>query len=91
MNCVIVQFLEKCPDSALEFPSILDGAARAQIHCVCNFLGIASHSQGSSGRNRRIIVYQKHLYQDKQLKEAADAKKERAKIMAKLKESNFPP
>ena len=29
VNCIVVQFLEKCPDTALEFPSCLDGTARA--------------------------------------------------------------
>jgi hypothetical protein len=62
VNCVIVQFLDKCPDTALEFPACLDGDGRAKIHYICNFLGIASHSQGTTKRNRRIIIYPKHLY-----------------------------
>ena len=86
----MIQFLEKFKDTALEFPSCLDGSGRAQIHAICNFLGMASHSI-STGKNRRIIIYPKHLFLDKQAKEAKDREKEKEKILAKLKDSNFPP
>lgn len=90
ISCIIVQFLEKFQDTALEFPSIIDGTGRAFIHSICNFLGMASHSI-SSGKNRRIIIYPNHLFLDKQAKEARDREKEREKIYIKLKDSNFPP
>jgi R3H domain len=64
ISSIIVQFLEKFQDTALEFPSIIDGSGRALIHSICNFLGMASHSI-SSGKNRRIIIYPKHLFLDK--------------------------
>ena len=64
ISCIVIQFLEKFKDTALEFPSCLDGSGRAQIHAICNFLGMASHSI-SSGKNRRIIIYPKHLFLDK--------------------------
>jgi hypothetical protein len=51
---------------------------------------MASHSI-STGKNRRIIIYPKHLFLDKQAKEAKDREKEKEKILAKLKDSNFPP
>lgn len=51
---------------------------------------MASHSI-SSGKNRRTIIYPKHLFLDKQAKEAKDREKEREKIMIKLKDVNFSP
>ena len=53
-------------------------------------MGLASHSQGS-GAKRRIIIYPKTLYKDKQAKEARDNLKERQKLVARLKDQNFPP
>lgn len=92
INCIAVQFLEQDNlfDSALEFPACIDGTGRSHVHSLCNFLGLASHSQGT-GTKRRIIIYRKHLNKDKQAKEAKDKEKERQKLMIKLKESNFPP
>ena len=46
VGCVLVQFLETFKDKALEFPSCLDSDGRVRIHTICNYLGIASHSQG---------------------------------------------
>ena len=51
---------------------------------------MASHSI-SSGKNRRTIIYPKHLFLDKQAKEAKDREKEREKLMIKLKDVNFSP
>jgi hypothetical protein len=84
-NSIIVAFCEKCPDSALEFPATIDGTARAHIHATCNFLGLASHSQGS-GTKRRIIIYPRTLYKEKQEKEARDRAKEKSKLMTRLKD-----
>ena len=51
---------------------------------------MASHSI-SSGKNRRIIIYPRHLFLDKQAKEARDREKEKEKLYIKLKDTNFPP
>ena len=61
ISAILIQFLEKFNDRALEFPSCLDSQGRALIHAKCNFLGMASHSAGS-GKTRRILVYPKHLF-----------------------------
>jgi len=86
----LIQFLESCKDKALEFPSCLDSIGRIRIHALADYLGIASHSQGQ-GKTRRIIVYPKHLFKQRQEKEAKQMEKERQKLIEKLKGANFPP
>ena len=64
INVILVQFIEQFNDRAIEFPAIIEPTGRAIIHDKCNFLGMASHSQGKNEK-RYIIVYPKHLFKDK--------------------------
>jgi hypothetical protein len=87
---VIVQFLAKFTDKALEFPTCLDSSGRTRIHTLANFLGIASHSQGQT-KTRRILVYPRHLFKKKQESEAAKLEKELQKIREKADSANWDP
>ena len=44
VGLLLIEFLEKCKDKALEFPSCLDSNGRVRIHAIADYLGIASHS-----------------------------------------------
>lgn len=86
----MAQFLETFKDRALEFPAIIDSNGRARIHLMCNYLGIASHSQGQ-GNKRRIIVYPRNLFKNKQEQEAKKIQKEREKLREKLQVVPYAP
>ena len=85
---IIVAFLEKYQDKALEFPPCIDGGGRAQIHIICNFLGLASHSTGHA-KTRRILVYPRNLFLAKQEAEKLRIIKEKEKIREKFKDFHF--
>ena len=89
INMVLIQFFETYKDRALEFPSIIDSNGRARIHVHASFLGAASHSMGS--KTRRILVYPRTMFKEKQEKEARDQEKEEAKIRDRLKAANWAP
>ena len=64
---MIVQILEELTDDkwALEFPSCIGSAGRSILHEVGNYFGLAHHSQGKAGKNRRTIVYPRSQFKDK--------------------------
>ena len=41
----------------LEFPECIGGDGRALLHDVAYYFGLACHSQGKAGKNRRAIMY----------------------------------
>ena len=90
VGSVLLSFIDKFNDKAVEFPPCLDSNGRARIHSICNFLGMASHSQGS-GKTRKIIAYPRHLFKQRQEKEVKALEKERQKIKDKLEGANFAP
>ena len=76
---IIIQFLEKFPveaNKALEFPPCIDGDGRARIHSICNFLGLASHSQGQA-KTRKVLVYRREHFLKDQAKEEERKDKEK--------------
>ena len=56
---MMIQVLEDLKDDnwALEFPSCIGSGGRSLLHEVGNYFGLAHHSQGKSGKNRRTIIY----------------------------------
>lgn len=60
--------LEKMTDDfwCIEFPACIGGEGRAILHDVAHYFGLACHSQGNSGKNRRSIMYPYSQLKDKQ-------------------------
>jgi len=50
----------------LEFPECIGGDGRALLHDVAYYFGLACHSQGKAGKNRRAIMYPFSQLKDKQ-------------------------
>ena len=85
---IVISFLEKCClktdgpkwETAIEFPDCIASAGRSKLHEVGNFFGLAHHSAGKKGKNRRFLMYPKTLFQEKQEVERTRLEKEREKI-----------
>jgi hypothetical protein len=90
INAILVQFFEKFNDRALEFPACIPSDGRALIHSICSYIGMPSHSVGSA-KTRRIMVYPRHMYPERQEKELRDREKEKEKLRARFEAQNFPP
>ena len=56
---MMIQVLEELDNDnwALEFPAFIGSAGRSLLHEVGNYFGLAHHSQGKAGKNRRTIIY----------------------------------
>ena len=76
---IIIQFLDKFKDKALEFPSCIAAGGRSIIHDIGNCLDLAHHSAGGKN-NRRIFIYPKTLFKEKQEQEKKRLAKETEKI-----------
>ena len=83
---MMIQVLEDLKDDnwALEFPSCIGSGGRSLLHEVGNYFGLAHHSQGKSGKNRRTIIYPRSQFKDKQEAERRRLEKEMEKIKEKL-------
>ena len=83
---MMIQVLEELQDDhwALEFPSCIGSAGRSLLHEVGNYFGLAHHSQGKSGKNRRTIIYPRSQFKDKQDQERRRLEKEKEKIKDKI-------
>ena len=55
---------------------------------MCNFLGLASHSNGK-GKARKVYVYPRNLFLKKQEAEKKKTEKEKEKIRDKFSDFNF--
>lgn len=73
---IVIQFLEKCClkleqdggpvfDTAIEFPDCIASAGRSKLHEIGNYFGLAHHSCGKKGKNRRFLMYPKTLFKEK--------------------------
>ena len=82
---VIIQFMEKFSDKALEFPPCIGSIGRSIIHDIANCLQLAHHSEGGK-KNRRIFVYPKTMFKEKQEKEKRRLEKEREKLRSQFKD-----
>jgi hypothetical protein len=86
---IIINFLEKkCIDlknwdTAIEFPDVIASNGRLKLHEVADYFGLAHHSAGKKGKNRRTLVYPRTLFKDKQETEKSRLEKERNKIREK--------
>ena len=63
----------------IEFPSCIAGEGRAILHEVAHYFGLACHSQGKSGHNRRSIMHPYSQLKDKLESQRRDWEKEEAK------------
>ncbi|CDW81553.1 regulator of chromosome condensation [Stylonychia lemnae] len=87
---IMIQFLAKFNDRALEFPEVLDPQARALIHCMCNFIGMRSISVGKSNKNnRKVLIYPNGLFPNVTEKELKRIEKEKQKIREKFMNANM--
>ena len=71
-------------DTALEFPVNLPSEARSKLHEIGNFFGLAHHSGGDKDKrkkdgryHRRLVMYPKTLFIEKQEREKTRLQKER--------------
>ena len=85
---LIVNFMEKFTDKALEFPASIGSMGRSIVHDIGNCLSLAHHSEGGK-KNRRIYVYPKSLFKERQEKERNKLQKEMEKIQYNFKDYNF--
>lgn len=87
---VILKFLEAdiSNTKALEFPNVIHSEGRTIVQKIANFLGLASHSQGQS-KARKVLVYRRTLFLDKQEREQIDRDKEKEKQVERSKKNGF--
>jgi len=71
-------------DTALEFPDCIGSNGRIILHELADFFMLAHHSVGQKGKSRRMIIYPKTLYRDKQESEVNKLLREREKLREKF-------
>ena len=83
-HCMILVFEQVKDDNwVLEFPTCIGSEGRNLLHDIADYFGLAIHSQGKSGKNRRSVVYPRSQNKDKQETERRRLEKERAKLKEK--------
>jgi len=71
-------------DTAIEFPEIIPSMGRSKLHEIANYFGLAHHSIGAKGKHRRVVMYPKTLYTEKQERERVRLEKERDQLYEKF-------
>lgn len=73
------------------FPEVVPSLGRSLLHEVANFFNLAHHTAGRKGKIKRMVIYPKTMFLDKQKSEQERLRTERDKIREKYMDKKWLP